>query len=264
MNTNIQNINTNNNNQSEELTLNSTENLISALVSHFSDNPQNFTEYRKEIESILRDNIKPLTTRSGKSGDDWRSDLKTQFGGRGAKWVFISLQDIEPTLVQFEDNGIDCTDYRKNTTALGKAWIRFNGPRVNDGVKCAAFEVRTEGSTIDHPKQLHMINIESLAGSIETMPNTPKALKLEEDSAPMPNTPKTPKVKKQKSVEIDTQSIQSMADEINDELSDDEVIELNEAPQSDDPAEWEAFLAAEGLIDPELDDFSDMLNDDEF
>ena len=53
-------------------------------------------------------------------------------------------------------------------------------------------------------------------------------------------------------------------DEINDELANDEVIELNEAPQSDDPAEWEAFLAAEGLIDPELDDFSDMLNDDEF
>ena len=50
-----------------------------------------------------------------------------------------------------------------------------------------------------------------------------------------------------------------MADEINEELEAEVV--LNEAPQSDDPAEWEAFLAAEGLTDPELDD---LLNDDEF
>ena len=264
MNTNIQNINTNNNNQPEEVTLNSTENLISALVSHFSDNPQGFTEYRKEIESLLRENIKPLSIRSGKSGDDWRSELKTQFGGRGSKWVFVSLENIEETLNQFETDGIDCSEYRKNTQKLGKAWIRFNGARINEGIKCAAFEVRTEGSTIDHPKQLHMINIDTLASSIEIMPNTPKALKLEEDSAPMPKAPKATKVKKQKVVEVDTQSIQTMADEINDELSDDEVISLNESPQSDDPAEWEAFLAAEGLIDPELDDFSDMLNDDEF
>ena len=30
-------------------------------------------------------------------------------------------------------------------------------------------------------------------------------------------------------------------------------VELNEAPQSNDPADWEAFLAAEGLIDDDFD-----------
>ena len=250
------NTQTNNNNGSEEITVNTTDNLITALVSHFQDNPQGFTDYRKEVEALLSDNIKPLTARSGKTGDDWRSEIKSQFSGRGAKWVFVSLEEIESTLVQFEADGIDCTDYRKNTTKLGKAWIRFNGPRVNNGVKSAAFEVRTEGSTIDHPKQLHMMPADTITSYIEAMPGTPKALKLEEDSAPMPKVKKKEKVKE---VEIDTTSVQAIADEINDDLEA-EVI-LNEAPQSDDPAEWEAFLAAEGLTDPELDD---LLNDDEF
>ena len=173
------NIQTNNNIGSEEITVNTTDNLIAALVSHFQDNPQGFTDYRKEVEALLRDNIKPLTARSGKAGDDWRSEIKSQFSGRGAKWVFVSLQDIEPTLVQFEADGIDCTDYRKNTTKLGKAWIRFNGPRVNDGVKSAAFEVRTEGSTIDHPKQLHYIALHDLDDKIKPLPSTPHAMRIE-------------------------------------------------------------------------------------
>ena len=40
---------------------------------------------------------------------------------------------------------------------------------------------------------------------------------------------------------------------LNEELEADVV--LNEAPQSDDPAEWEAFLKAEGLVDPEFEDY---------
>ena len=245
-----------NNIDSKEINVNTTDNLIAALVSHFQDNPQGFTDYRKEVEALLKNNIKPLAVRSGKAGNDWRSELKSQFSGRGAKWVFVSLQDIEPTLVQFEAVGIDCDDYRKNTTKLGKAWIRFNGPRINNGVKSAAFEVRTEGSTIDHPKQLHMIPADVITNLIEAMPGTPKALKLEEDSAPMP---KAKQKEKAKEVEIDTTSVQAIADEINNELEAEVV--LNEAPQSDDPAEWEAFLAAEGLTDPDL---GDLLNDDDF
>lgn len=250
------NIQTNNNIGSEEITVNTTDTLIAALVTHFQDNPQGFTDYRKEVEALLKENIKPLTARSGKTGDDWRSETKTRFSGKGAKWVFVSLENIEETLASFELEGIDCSSYRKNINNIGKAWIRFNGVRVKNGNKCAAFEVRTEGSTKDQPKQLHMICIEDLDNSIEAMKKTPKALKLEEDSAPMPNAKVKPVIKE---VEVDTQSVQSIAEEINEELETEVV--LNEAPQSDDPAEWEAFLAAEGLTDPELDD---LLDNDEF
>lgn len=255
MNTNIQNINSNNNNQPEEVSMNTTDSLIQALVSHFNDNPQGYTSYRKEIESLLKDNIKPIASRSSKAGDNWRSELKAKFSGRGAKWVFVSLESIEPTLVQFEANNIDCTDYRKNIDKLGKAWVRFNGARVNNGIKCAAFEVRTEGSTIDHPKQLHMINVDALDTLIEAMPGTPKALKLEEDSAPMPKASKPKKEKKVKAEPV-VSELEALSEEINLELQEPE---LNDIPESDDPADWEAFLASEGLIDEDFDMIEDEI-----
>ena len=255
MNTNIQNINSNNNNQPEGVSMNTTDSLIQALVSHFNDNPQGFTSYRKEIESLLKDNIKPIASRSSKAGDNWRSDLKTKFSGRGAKWVFVSLESIEPTLIQFESNGIDCDDYRKNIDKLGKAWVRFNGARINEGIKCAAFEVRTEGSTIDHPKQLHMINVDGLDTLIEAMPGTPKALKLEEDSAPMPKAAKPKKVKKDKAETV-VSELEALSEEINLELQEPE---LSDIPESDDPADWEAFLASEGLIDEDFDMIEDEI-----
>lgn len=254
MNTNIQNINSNNNNQPEEVSMNTTDSLIQALVSHFNDNPQGFTSYRKEIESLLKDNIKPIASRSSKAGDNWRSDLKSKFSGRGAKWVFVSLESIETTLLQFEADSIDCTNYRKNINKLGKAWVRFNGARVNDGIKCAAFEVRTEGSTIDHPKQLHMINVDALDTLIESMPGTPKSLKIEEDSAPMPKASKPKKEKKVKTEPV-VSELEALSEEINLELQEPE---LSDMPESDDPADWEAFLASEGLID---DDF-EMIEDE--
>lgn len=226
-------------NQKEEA-MNNDEQLIKALYDHFSSKPMGFTKYRKQIELLLRNEIKPISSRSSMSlsSNNWRSELKSRFSGRGAKWVFVSLEEIEPTLVQFEADGIDCTDYRKNTTKLDKAWIRFNGPRVNDGVKSAAFEVRTEGSTIDHPKQLHMMPADTITSYIEAMPDTPKALKLEEVSAPMPNKSKETKSKEVKSGDL---SIQEIAADLNKELS------LPSTPESTDPSDWESFLAVEGL-----------------
>jgi hypothetical protein len=258
MNTNFQNINNNNNNLSGENSMSVIQQLFNEFVNQ-GGNPK-VTEFKKHIDELISNDIKPLCTRSGKTGDNWRSDLKSKFSGRGAKWVFVSLENIEATLLQFESNGIDCTEYRKNITKLGKAWVRFNGARINEGIKCAAFEVRTEGSTIDHPKQLHMINIEGLDNLIEAMPGTPKALKIEEDSAPLPKT-KAKAKSSSSSVKKDS-ALKAMADEINEELKEEsEMVELNEPPQSDDPSEWEAFLAAEGLINTEMEEF-DSFNDD--
>lgn len=215
---------------------------IQEIFHSFVDNggEPKVTAFKKYLNNLINDDIKPYCNKSGKSaGDDWRSELKSMFGGRGKKWVFVSLVEIEPTLRAFENQNIDCTNYRTFTTKANKAWIRFSGPRVNNGQQCAAFEVRTESSTIDHPKQLHYVPVDLLEGLIETMPNTPHALKLEQDSAPKPNKPKaksTPKPKKSKST---PNKLETLAEEIN--------VELNEPPQSDDPSDWEAFLQAEGL-----------------
>ena len=256
MNTNLQNINTNvNNNQTEETLMNTTTSLIQALTAHFNENPQGYSSYKKELELILKENIKPLTARSLKAGDDWRDEIKNRFGGRGSKWVFVDLQEIEPTLLNLESQGIDCTDYRKWTTKANRAWVRYTAARLHNGVKCAGFAVLNEGSTINKPKQLHFIDIEKMDNIIEQMPGTPKALKLEEDQAPMPNAkPKVEAkpVKKEKVVKAKENNLEDLAQEINLEMEIEQ--ELNEGPDSNDPAEWEAFLAAEGLIDNDFDD----------
>ncbi len=140
------------------------------------------TDFKRHIDSLIKDNVKPLCFRSGKSpdGDDWRSQLKARFSGRGAKWVIVPLKEINPTISEFESQGIDCNNYKTFVEANGAAWLRFAGPRIDSqGNQAAAFEVRTGGSKIDHPKQLHYIPIDQLDETIRPLGGTPHSLKLE-------------------------------------------------------------------------------------
>lgn len=136
------------------------------------------TSFKKHLDELINSDIKHLCGRSGKTGlvDDWRSEVKDRFGGRGAKWVKVSIEEVLPTLENFDDT----TDYMGWIQKAGYAWIRFTGPRVANGENCAAFEVRTGGSTIDHPGQLHYIPVHSLDEVISPLNSTPHAMKLEE------------------------------------------------------------------------------------
>ena len=62
--------------------------------------------------------------------------------------------------------------------------LRTTQSRIDNGVKAAAFEVRTDGSTIDHPKQLHYIPLHDLDEAVSFMNSTPHAMKLEEAAKP--------------------------------------------------------------------------------
>ena len=156
-------------------------NLIEQLFQQFIDNggEPKVTSFKRHLDQLINADIKPLCGRSGKTatGDDWRSEVKDRFSGRGAKWVSVSLEEIASTLEGFDL--ADCIDYRYWIDQAGYAWIRFAGPRVTNGVKCAAFEVRTGGSTIDHPKQLHYIAIHDLDDKIRPLPATPHAMRIE-------------------------------------------------------------------------------------
>ena len=176
---NLSNQNSNSTNPNSEVSM-SNENQIIELFQSFLSNggAPKVTSFKKHLDQLINSNIKPLCIRSGKTpeGNDWRSELKSQFGGRGLKWVFIELSEIESTLIKFETAGLDCTDYRQFTKDHDKAWIRFAGGRINDNLKSAAFEVRINGSKLDHPKQLHYIPMDNL-DIIETMIGTPNSLK---------------------------------------------------------------------------------------
>ena len=177
----------NSNNQSiqnEETVMSNIQSIFQAFVE--SGGEPKVTSFKRHLDKLINQEIKPLCGRSGKTADgmDWRSEVKAKFGGRGAKWVFVSLESIQPTLSRFAEQGVDVEDYSKFIEAHGQAWVRFSGPRIENGVKSAAFEVRTDGSTIDHPKQLHYISLHDLDEAISFMNSTPHAMKLEEVAKP--------------------------------------------------------------------------------
>ena len=176
-NSNIQSINSN------EVPMSDIQSIFQAFIENGGE--PKVTSFKRHLDKLINAEIKSLCGRSSKTGgDDWRSELKAKFGGRGAKWVFVSLDNIRPTLDRLATEGIDIEDYDKFTQAHGQAWIRFSGGRINDGVQSAAFEVRTDGSTIDHPKQLHYVPVSELDETITFMNSTPHSMKVEEEAKP--------------------------------------------------------------------------------
>ena len=168
----------------EETVMSNIQAIFQAFVE--SGGEPKVTSFKRHLDKLINSEIKPLCGRSGKAADgtDWRSEVKAKFGGRGAKWVFVSIDSIRPTLSRFADQGIDIEDYTKFIADHGQAWVRFSGPRIDNGVKSAAFEVRTDGSTIDHPKQLHYVPVSELDETITFMNSTPHAMKVEEEAKP--------------------------------------------------------------------------------
>lgn len=160
------------------------DSMITQLFQQFIDNggEPKVTEFKKHLNELINSDIKPLCGRAGKaaSGDDWRSELKERFSGRGAKWVFVPINEISLTLTNFQAQGINCDNFISFIETKGAAWIRFSGPRIHEGQPAAAFEVRVDGSTIDHPRHLHMIPVNVLDETIRPLGGTPNSLKLEQ------------------------------------------------------------------------------------
>ena len=178
-NSNISNLSTPNN---TEVSMTQQEMIINLFQSFTQDGGMpKITEFKKHLDQLIKTDIKPLCARSGKSADgtDWRSVLKAQFGGRGAKWVKLDSSLLETTLDKFDSEGLDTANYRNHTARAGFSWIRFNGPRIDNGVQSAAFEVRLDGSTIDHPKQLHYVPVTDLDTVLTPLGGTPNSMKLE-------------------------------------------------------------------------------------
>ena len=162
------------------------DDMIKGLFKNFIEagGDPKVTDFKQHLNDLIDVFVKPLCGRKSKSSRplpdvvNWRREVKDRFSGRGAKWVKVSLEEIAPTLEGFDD----VTDYMGWIQSAGFAWIRFAGPRVANGSHCAAFEVRTGGSTIDHPKQLHYIPVQLLDEKIEALNSTPHAMRLEETS----------------------------------------------------------------------------------
>ena len=222
----------------QEFNMNSHD-LIRSIFDQFIDEggSPKVTEFKRHIDMLIKTDIKPLCSGRGVSspdGSSWRDVQKGRFAGRGAKWQEVSLDEVSLTLDRLDDDGIDTADYRVWTEAAGKAWIRYAGPRVVTGQNMAAFEVRTVGSTYDCPKSLHYIPDGELDDRIKPLAGTPHSLKLEV-------------IATKDDVEVSEEPVSDDTEAVEEEVVEAQEVIVNEPPTSDDPAEWEAFLDAEGL-----------------
>lgn len=238
-NSNISNLSTPNN---TEVSMTQQEMIINLFQSFTQDGGMpKITEFKKHIDQLIKTDIKPLCARSGKSADgtDWRSVLKAQFGGRGAKWVKLDNSLLEDTLNQFDAEGLNTTIYRSHTNVAGFSWIRFNGPRINNGVQSAAFEVRLEGSTIDHPKQLHYVPVTDIDTVLTPLGGTPNSMKLEViPSTPVATQEDAPEMSDEQELEARTELAQEVYDDAvfsNEELEDILAAEMDDFDLDDLP-----------------------------
>ena len=190
---------------------NNNQNLQAAILNLFQEfqaagGSPKVTEFKRYIDQQINAHVKPLCGRSSLSsstGGGWRNEQKARFGGRGMKWVKVSIDSILPTLDRFDSTGqTETEEYRAWIESQGFAWIRYNGPRIHNGQPAAAFEVRTTGSTYDQPKELHYILDSELdTTEINYLHSTPHAMRLEVAVAPVKPKAEVPVVEEVEVVE---------------------------------------------------------------
>ena len=157
------------------------QNLIEALKLELESNPMSFSAFSQHITKIIRDEIKPLCSRSPRTqslGDDWKAELKLRFG-RGAKWVMVDISEISDSLDRFDSMGRDTSDYRAWINQHGKAWIRFAAPRLLNGQPAASFTIHLNGGSVPESKTTHLITLDKLDEITTPMTGTPKSMGIE-------------------------------------------------------------------------------------
>ena len=178
------------------------ESVMAGLVELYATCPDaSRVRFVQAIEDQLRINA-PSRGRSSSSagGTGWRDVQKSLYAGRGAKWKSIptdssAFEALQTKLNEFADDNIDVEAYRGHIGAAGYAWVRYSGPRGSEAEQMHAFEVRTQDSRIDHPKQLLLLNNEQVE-DLSTLSATPFSLGLENAQ----RRASTPKVKAQPEV----------------------------------------------------------------
>ena len=161
------------------------ETVMAGLVELYATCPDaSRVRFVQAIEDQLRINA-PSRGRSASSagGTGWRDVQKSLYAGRGAKWKSIpadssAFEALQAKLNEFAADNIDVEAYRGHIGAAGYAWVRYSGPRGSEAEQMHAFEVRTQDSRIDHPKQLLLLNNEQVE-DLSTLSATPFSLGLE-------------------------------------------------------------------------------------
>ena len=234
------------------------DSLKSACISATEASGDNsFSRLTQAITQVMRNEVKPLISNSKNSSNTrpsqqkdntWRSIQKSQFSGRGRQWIYVKLEDINPSLDILESSGHDVSNYRKLVNDAGKAWVRYSGARTHTETgSLAAFEIRYQGSKVPQSSAFYIISHESAMNISDSDRledgKTPYQLGLEGNN-PAPAKKKT--LRKSNNSKQNSNKDTTLED-LAASLAHDAPEPTLDFPDSLDPAEWEEFLLSEGL-----------------
>ena len=191
------------------------EGMMSQLVELYATCPD---ASKIRFIQAIEDRFKASAPARGRSangssgGISWRSDQKALYSGRGAKWKSIptdssAFEALRAKLNEFAADGCDIDSYQNHISNAGFAWVRYSGPRGSEAEPMHAFEVRTQDSRVDHPKQLLLLTDEQVQ-DLTTLSATPFSLGLE-NSQRRASTPKVdaePEVTEEVSEEVEIET----------------------------------------------------------
>ena len=140
------------------------EGVMKSLAEMYSTCPDtSHLRFRQALEDQMKVNIQSrgrVATGSA-GGSTWRDEQKSAFAGRGQKGIKLTgslLGLLKNQLAFFEEADEDVSTYRSLIEKAGYGWVRYSGPRGSAEARSLAFEVRINGSKIDHPKHLFKVS----------------------------------------------------------------------------------------------------------
>lgn len=176
---------------------------------------------------------------------NFKSRIRNRYKGRGNCWVKVPNASPAYQSVLNTISGVDAKEYISHIEREGFAWVRFSKPSGTEAEPLCLFEVRYQGSKIDHPD--HMMEITDLvAESLPLLGNTPIKFHLEVDPSERKIKEEKPVLKKQQN-KYTTLSVEENFD-IKDRIKVIEVASLSK-PSSKELSQWRTFLLEEGLLD---------------
>lgn len=124
------------------------------------------------------------------------NEVKEKFKGRGNAWLKIPIHfdEVASSINNLINNThYDTTNYVNNVNKNGFYWVRFKQTKGENSL----FEVRFNGSTIDHPDSVIEIDNKKVI-ELPLLGNTPRKLNLESDAPLKMANIKKPKAKNSK------------------------------------------------------------------
>ena len=174
---------------------------------------------------------------------NFKAEIRNRYKGRGNCWVKVpagspAYQNVIDTI-----SNVDASEYNSHIEREGFAWVRFSKPGGTESKPVAYYEVRYQGSKIDHPDSLICVP-DNIAAKLPLLGNTPVKLQLEIN--PEDRKSEVAKPRLRKSIQNKSKSYVNL--EVKKEVEKIKKVVLTK-PTSNELGQWKAFLAEEGLLD---------------